>query len=101
MKKKRRKYPKKTDIERNRREDAWDFRDSFPRWVVPRLEYFVGDLFSHPKELTMEEWRDVLNEMIEGFTIILTNEYHFEPEKKPQADRALELFTKYFYHLNN
>lgn len=83
-------------------QDSWNLHANFAYWFVPRLQCLIDDdMFSHPKETTLEEWDILLKEMLEGMKIIRRSPYRLDDEERVKADRALDLFKTYFFHLNN
>lgn len=52
---------------------------------------------SYPACLTEEKWEEILNNMINGFAIIIKGiDSH---TKRKKANRALKLFSRYFFAL--
>lgn len=47
--------------------DSMDIDYAFSLWIVPRLERLKQNTISHPTELTMDEWNNILQDMIDGF----------------------------------
>jgi hypothetical protein len=83
----------------------WVNFDEYLAWViVGGLKMFRHHGSGHPSQLTLEQWNDILDEMIEGFEAYLficsidaVNEGEEGLNKKKEtSDRALQLFVEYF-----
>lgn len=73
----------------------WDLNKTILRFTLPRLIVFRDYTTAVPNSLSsMEEWKSIMDEMIEGFPYYIDDDY-----EHPKAVRALELFFKYFTHL--
>jgi len=48
--------------------DCWDIDYWFLNTIVPMLTYLKNNLHSHPVDITEEEWKSILEKMIECFT---------------------------------
>ena len=99
--------------------DIWDIHSWFVHTLRPMLEEIIGHLETHPKELTMEEWRAVLEEMVHLLNImdiddnttarkvlgVAMDDYSKESYKKiaDEQERArarfFELFYKWYWDL--
>lgn len=80
--------------------DGMDIDYAFSLWVVPRLEWLKQNTISHPTELTMDEWKNILQDMIDGFYWYSINKYSgINDIKRERVELALSLFKKWFYNL--
>ena len=90
--------------------ETWNVQHEFAKWVVPRLKRFKEVNNGYPYELTEEEWDNVLDEIIEGFSIVASDNYwglsdiendkeRIEEEKKKmkKIDRAVDLWSHHFH----
>ena len=80
--------------------DSMDIDYALSLWIVPRLERLKQNTISHPTELTMDEWNNILQDMIDGF-------YWYSIDKHSsindidleRIELALSLLKKWFYDL--
>lgn len=77
--------------------ETWNLDVTFCKFIIPRLQALKEKHFCHPPSITMEEWDDIIQEMIDGFSIHLTDDYIRENFDKTQ--KALDLFNKWFFDL--
>lgn len=76
--------------------EIYDLDDTIIKFLVPRLKVFreIHDN-SAPKDLTVNQWNAILDEMIEGF-----EDYVHSDDMLPEKySRALELFKEHFEDL--
>ena len=78
--------------------ETWNLDMTIAGFVLPRLKRFKEVCAVHPGELTEEEWDGILDEMIAGFELISKTVNHSKEEDK-QANKAIKLFSKYFFAL--
>lgn len=91
--------------------ETWNVQHEFAKWVVPRLKRFKKVNNGTPYGLSPKEWDEKLNEMIEGFSIVASDQYwgsNEEDDKKAaeidkknaeKIDRAVDLWAEYFHDL--
>jgi hypothetical protein len=83
--------------------EIWNLFVTIAKFLVPRLKVYRRDFMSFPSELTVEEWQEILDKMIEGFELIAND--HFELDYKEQLkyrakeQEAVDLLHKYYFHL--
>ncbi len=87
---------------------------SLSLYIYSQLCYFKENcLFCYPSELTLEQWEDILNKMIEAFKLMIIEDKTFEQtmhlgvkeqkiiskNKQKKINYGLRLFIKYFRDL--
>lgn len=79
--------------------ELWSLDVTFCCWVVPRLRRFKDVNFGYPAMLTMEQWNEILDQMIDGFTIVVEEQgWPIGPSgdtRHDRVDRAFELFGEW------
>ena len=100
--------------------DVWDIQLWLIHTLRPMLENIIENLYSHPAEITFEEWKGIIEEMIFLLKImdwddeifvrknmgISTEDFSLdtfclvEAERKKARDRFMELFNKWFWTLS-
>ncbi len=80
--------------------DTWEMDIVLAMDIYTYLRYFKDtNNLSYPCEFNdMQEWVDILDKMIEGFGLIITED---EPSNRQQKKikKSLSLFKKYFFDL--
>jgi hypothetical protein len=77
--------------------DLWNLDATISKFVLPRLRRFKENQFGYPSNMTEEEWRGVLDQMILAFE---NNLLDFPTrEQDQQVEEGLALFAKYYVHL--
>lgn len=76
--------------------EIYDLDDTIIKFLVPRLKVFreIHGNFS-PKDLTITQWNNILDEMIDGFEDYL----HSDELTSEKYIKALDLFKEYFEDL--
>lgn len=74
--------------------DLWNLDFFYAEIISKTIREFSKDLYGCPEELTMEEWKTILDEIGDGFASYRELTYDDILEKK--FDRAMILFFKYF-----
>lgn len=93
--------------------EVWELGHStFYRWIVPRLKVFRENISSYPNsmqygmdwekplctdEQAMERWKEILDEMVEGFSLGIEDD--LDPANRLRIDRAHELFMQHRINL--
>lgn len=54
--------------------DVWDFQMWLVRTLRPMLEDMITHLYSYPEELTPEQWRAILQDMVHQLTLMDTDD---------------------------
>ena len=100
--------------------DVLDIQMWFVRTLRPMLENILANLYTHPDEITFEEWKSVIEEMIVLLRVmdwddeifirkhlgINENDFHIdtvnfvETEREKARIRFMELFSKWFWRLS-
>jgi hypothetical protein len=53
-----------------------------------------------PRALTLEEWDDILGEMLKGFKLAIDDDcYPLDNEDHAQLERSMDLFREWFFAL--
>jgi len=66
-------YEDRTKIVEVESWDTYDLRSTLSMIIVPSLKKFKEDMDSHPSDMTMEEWEEIIDKMIWSFETIETN----------------------------
>lgn len=94
------KHSRKTKVKFNQ-DDIMDLRETLAIIIHPALIRFKEDSSSsYPvfiPNMTLERWTHILDDMIEGFALMLNFDLCDENRKK--VDKALQLFSQYYIHL--
>ena len=100
--------------------DVLDIHMWFVRTLRPMLENILANLYTHPDEITFEEWKSIIEEMIVLLRVmdwddeifirkylgINENDFHIdtvnlvETEREKARIRFMELFSKWFWRLS-
>lgn len=51
--------------------DIYNLDSTIARFVLPRLKFFKKKTHTSPLDLTLEEWKDILDKMILSFELVL------------------------------
>lgn len=83
--------------------ELWNLDTTIAKFLADRLKAFKEYTVTHPFELTSEEWKDTLQEMIDCFEYYTNEENHDTPEDDRMAQkkmkRGLELLNEYIFTL--
>lgn len=87
--------------------EMWSLDCTIAKFIAPRLKVFkeqAEQIEDHPGQITFQEWKGILEQMIEGFEIY-PNHFHWTEEESDanwrKVDKALSLFHKWFFNLWN
>ena len=87
--------------------EMWSLDCTIAKFIAPRLKVFLEQaeqIEDHPGQITFQEWKVILEQMIEGFEIY-PNHFHWTEEESDanwrKVDKALSLFHKWFFNLWN
>lgn len=62
--------------------DIYNLDSTIARFILPRLKFFKKKTHTSPVDITLEEWKDILDKMILAFELILdTSEPDFGEHK--------------------
>lgn len=83
--------------------ELWSLDCTIAKFIAPRLKAFKEvSCEDHPGSLTVKEWQDILDAMIEGFEIY-PDHFNWAQEEQEanwkKVDKAMKLFHKYFFNL--
>ena len=83
--------------------EMWSLDCTIAKFIAPRLKVFLEQaeqIEDHPGQITFQEWKGILEQMIEGFEIY-PNHFHWTEEESDtnwkKVDKALSLFHKWFF----
>lgn len=87
--------------------EMWSLDCTIAEFIAPRLKVFkeqAEQIEDHPGQITFQEWKSILEQMIEGFELY-PNHFHWTEEESDtnwkKVDKALSLFHKWFFTLWN
>ncbi len=87
--------------------ELWSLDCTIAEFIAPRLKVFLEQaeqIEDHPGQITFQEWKGILEQMIEGFEIY-PNHFNWTEEESDanwkKVDKALSLFHKWFFNLWN
>jgi hypothetical protein len=90
---------------------TFDLHSTFSLFIYSYMCYFRDHcLVSYPCGLTFEEYKKIIDDIIEGFKLMLIDEKEYRLQdsegkrkyskrRQRKIDRALRLFAKYYYCL--
>ena len=77
--------------------ECWNLDTTFAMYIYSHLCYFRDNCnYGHPGNLSEEQWNNILNKMINGFKLLITNEIDVSKTRRKKIDYGLRLFAKYF-----
>lgn len=86
--------------------ELWSFDITISEYILPRLIRFKDICYSHPSNLTMEEWTDILEDMIFAFEFVIDKQDMFGMAKDEEYiknfhryERGLRAFADNFRSL--
>lgn len=94
--------------------DAWSIDSAFCDWIIPLLKHLkkygmtvpsnlpnYSPISLDPENEELKAWRNILQEMIDGFEDYKNDVFDTEPYQYPSKkfNRAMELFSEYFMDL--
>lgn len=94
-------YKYEVDEEGFRASDFFSLDYSLACYIYSHLCYFRDCcMVGHPGDLTMEEWTKIINQMIKGFKLYITeNNIRITKTKRKKIQRSFYLFAQWFSHL--
>ena len=81
--------------------ETWNLDGTIARFVYPRLKVFIEDVKKigcYPASMTFDEWIKILDDMLKGFELLVSDEIKNEDEDKI-IEHSLDLFRKHFFSL--
>ena len=75
---------------------------SLSLYIYSHLCYFRDNcLNGHPSFMTFEQWKSIIDKMIEAFKLQITtdNEWNVSKNKQKKINYGMRLFIKYYNHL--
>lgn len=75
---------------------------SLSLYIYSHLCYFRDNcLNGHPSSMTFEQWKSIIDKMIEAFKLQITtdNEWNVSKNKRKKINYGMKLFIKYYNHL--
>ena len=86
--------------------EFFELDTSFSLYIYSHLCYFRDNcLYGHPGSMTFEEWKKTLDQMIEGFKLLIKEDDNYpwdrtdSKRRQRKINRGLRLFAKYYQHL--
>jgi hypothetical protein len=84
--------------------ETWNLDYTIASFILPRLKRFKQVANCYPGNMTLEEWEDILDKMIDAFEFKVKedDESWTLEEEKAVSDRVqegLDLFAKYYFCL--
>lgn len=80
--------------------ETWALDQTIVDFILPRLKVFKELTVGFPVKFdTMQEWQDVLDQMIEAFELMHLRDHYAEDVDDMKINRGLDLFREYFFHL--
>lgn len=80
--------------------ELWSLDFTIISFVLPRLKRFKEIIISYPGDITPEEWKEILQKIINAFEYLEKEEnYPIEDDKIKQVEEAMDLFREYFFSL--
>jgi len=80
--------------------ETWNLEFTFVAWIYPRLKMFRERNFGCPGSVTLDEWHEILDEMIDGFESYLKDKKGIASEEMiKKTEKSLELFKEWFWDL--
>jgi len=77
--------------------DTWNLDTTIAEFVYPRLKRFKEVNNGYPGSLTVEEWDNLLDDMIYAFGT--SREIHSADRDWERVDRGLRAFAEWYFHL--
>lgn len=82
--------------------ETFSLDTSLSMYIYSQLCYFRDHcLVGHPASMTFEEWKKIIDKMIEGFKLQIQtdNEWEISKNKRKKMNYGMRLFIKYYNHL--
>jgi len=80
--------------------ETWNLNSTLCRWIIPRLEYFIEVNYGFPANIEFEEWKVILNKMLNAFKLIVEYDcWDWTEEQDKEIQEGLDLFRQYFFNL--
>jgi len=79
--------------------EMWNLDYSLAKLILPRLKLFKKTCSVRPSNLTDEQWKDILDEMIWSFNWYCGQQWSYGKDYATNSNRAnegLKLFAEYF-----
>ena len=79
--------------------ECWNLDTTFAMYIYSHLCYFRDNCnYGYPGNLSEQQWDNILNKMIEGFRLLITEEKDDIPSKtrEKKIKYGIRLFAKYF-----
>lgn len=80
--------------------DTWGFDMYLAKIISEGVAHLRKVAHGHPGNITMDEWLEILDKIVEGFAIKSTQDYvDGKDSARAKLDEALKLFVEYFESL--
>lgn len=81
--------------------ELWNLDSTIASFIAPRLKAFNENTHSSPGNLPLEDWKEILNEMILTFEYLSGDDKFDISKPHPDTTEGLQLFAQYFNSLWN
>lgn len=80
--------------------ETWNIDVSWAEFILPRLQRYREVTISHPENMSLSEWLDIIDDMIDAFAIFASKDYYdMTPEQSAIIDKGVALFHKHYRDL--
>jgi hypothetical protein len=83
--------------------ETWALDAVIAKFLIPRLKRFKELHFCHPPQISMEQWDEILQKMIDGFEESLTRDDLTEKRGREwdstKVEEGLKLFAEWYHDL--
>ena len=79
--------------------ETWSLDSTIAKFILPRLKVLKDVKAGYPAHLTMENWDNILQKMIDAFAIYSNDCCRPNDEEEDKINEGLDLFREYFRHL--
>jgi len=70
------------------------------KYTLPKLKKFQKTTYSMPPDMNLEQWKEIIGEMIYGLEASANQDWEFNKERDyKRVKKGLKLFGKYFRDL--
>lgn len=79
--------------------ETWNLYYTISKFILPRLKRFEEVNPCYPGNLTMKEWKNIINKMISAHKLIVEDKVIYSDEEDKKIEEGLDLFHKWYRHL--
>jgi hypothetical protein len=77
--------------------ETWSLDNTISNFIIPRLRRFNEVKINFPIDMSMSEWTDKIDKMIEAFELNIKDTISEDEQEK--ITEGLDLFRQYFFNL--